>query len=474
MKTALIILLGVAGCADILDIPDRQLASESKCSGTIRIKALFDASGPTADVGLSWYKATMDSIREINTTGGIKGCTIDVDPLDYSYSRDAALAAYAGWKADPSWDGIVAILGWGTNDSLPLASLVKMDKKPYISASYFASLASPNPVQHNETIYELSDTSSANPFAEVAFDKHFSSDGFPYNFFAGTDYSTGARVGMFHVHRQGGARIGFFHCTADYCTGALPAARSYAREQGVGLGRDLILELTDTQDTYNTKVAQYFREEKAHQAVDTSYAMVDWVWSGNTTKTTSFMAKALANMKMLAATDTTLPPPNTNIQLMANVWGIDEQLFGLCGPVLNNPCADRVHGTLPFAAYGDTRAADMAKVTALHDKWRIVDGETATYKNVRYVQGYVNVLIFRKAVERVIASGLSITGENIKTALETFRSEPTGGLTDNLTYTEDDHRPQGTESVYKIDGSGKLVIEGDPRSIAMKDEWKGW
>jgi branched-chain amino acid transport system substrate-binding protein len=474
MKTALITLLVVAGCADILDIPDRQLASEARCSGDIHIKALFDASGPTSDVGLSWYKATMDYIRDLNEKeGGIKGCQIKVETLDYGYNTAAAMSAYAAWKADTkSWDETVAILGWGTNDSVPLAQNAKNDKKPYISASYFAALGTPESIQGSATIPVLSD------FTEVPFEAQISVAGAPYNFFAGTDYSTGARIAMFYVALQKGNRVGFFHCMADYCTGPLNAARQGAKDQNVARGRELIVELTDTQETYNTKVADYFRQELTHQKANPDYTIVDWVWSGNTTKTTAYMAKALANMKALAAAGDITLPQNTNVQLIVNNWGFDEMLYGLCGPPnATNPCVDKVHGIMPFAAYGDTRAPDMNKVTALHDRWRAIDGEptTTAYKNVRYVAGYVNVLVFKKGVEAVLASGKSLTGENLKAALEKFNQESTGGLTANITYTETDHRPQGTESIYKINASGNLVLEGgQPFSIKMEDAWKGW
>lgn len=464
MKKALILLLAVAGCADILDIPDRHLASESRCSGTLKIKMLYDASGGTADVGLSWYKGSTDLIREINATGGVRGCQIDAEAIDYGYATANASAAYDAWKAAPEWNDVVAILGWGSTDSLLLAPHVRDDKKPFISASYFGLLGAPRPVSHDENVPELSEAT----FTEVSFPRRFTSDGFAYNFFAGTDYSTGARIAMFHINLNGGKRVGFFHCSADYCTGPLSAARAYAKELGLGLGRDLILELGDTQDTYNMKVLKYFQDEKAEATADPSYHVVDWVWGGNTTKTTAYMAKALAAMKV---SDPTLA--SLNVQIIVNNWGFDEQLFGLCGPALNNPCVDKVHGIMPFVAYGDTRAGDMSKVTGLHDKWRNLDGEVATYKNVRYVQGYVNVKLFQLAAEEVISSGLPVTGENIKDALERFTGVSTGGLTDPLTYSPDDHRPQSSESIYKVDKDGKLVLESQ-RPIAMQLSWLGW
>jgi branched-chain amino acid transport system substrate-binding protein len=160
------------------------------------------------------------------------------------------------------------------------------------------------------------------------------------------------------------------------------------------------------------------------------------------------------------------------VQLIVNNWGFDENLPSLCGKA----CVERVHGIMPFVAYGDGRASEMAKVMALHDKWRAVDasGEgNAVYRNVRYVQGYVNVMLLRSAAERVIKQGKRVTGPNLKEALESAEAVDTGGLTGELTFTPTDHRPQSTESIYKLDAAGKLVLEGQ-RTITMQQSWLGW
>jgi ABC-type branched-subunit amino acid transport system substrate-binding protein len=458
MRTALLILLAVTGCADILGIPDRSTSGDT-CSGSIEIKILYDATGGTSDVSVPFFKGQLDLIREINEDGGIRGCLIDYEARDYGYVPAAAQAIYDGWKADDSWPEVAAILGWGSSDSLLLAPKVREDQKPFLSASYFGGLAAPEPLVHDESIPELSPST----FTEVSFPQHFRSDGFPYNFFAGTDYSTGARIAMFQVNVLGGKRIGFFYCSADYCKGPIPAARKSATEQGLQLGRDLTLELTDTQATFNAKVLEYFMQEKAQAMEDPAYKMVDWVWGGNTTKTTAYMARAISAMNQALG---------LNVQLIVNNWGFDENLFSLCGAA----CVDRVHGIMPFLAYGDGRASETAKVMALHDKWRAADAKqegTATYRNVRYVQGYVNVMLLRRAVEKVIDQGMPVDGPNLKQALETFEDEDTGGLTGGLTFTPTDHRPQSTESIYKLDPTGKLVLEAQ-RTITMQESWLGW
>lgn len=456
---AFALAVAAAGCADILGIPDRHLPGDATCRGSIKIKILYDATGGTSDVSVPFFKGQLDLIREINEHGGIHGCPIEYEAQDYGYVPATALAIYNRWQADPSWPDVAAILGWGSSDSLLLAPRVREDRKPFLSASYFGGLAAAEPVVHDEDIPELSPST----FDEVSFPQRFKSDGFPYNFFAGTDYSTGARIAMFQVNVLGGKRVGFFYCSADYCKGPIPAARQYARAQGLLLGRDLTLELTDTQATFNAKVLDYFMQEQARAMEDSSYTMVDWVWGGNTTKTTAYMAKAIAAMNQALGLE---------VQLIVNNWGFDENLPSLCGKA----CVDRVYGIMPFVAYGDGRASEMPTVMALHDKWRAVDASrdgNATYRNVRYVQGYVNVLLLRRAAEQVIEQGKPVDGPNLKAALESFQGLDTGGLTAELTFTPTDHRPQSTESIYKLDGVGKLVLEAQ-RTITMQASWLGW
>ncbi|MFO0680278.1 MAG: hypothetical protein U0169_27390, partial [Polyangiaceae bacterium] len=235
-------------------------------------------------------------------------------------------------------------------------------------------------------------------------------------------------------------------------------------------------------------------------------APVDWIWMGNTSKTTAYLAQAIDNLKTRKrppspddslAVQTALAGLNLNV--IVNNWGFDEMLFPSCGPMdATNGCVERVHGIMPFTAYGDVSrgSSEMPKVVALHDKWRARDARssdggtgdgatigvppdggsltTPSYANVRYVQGYVSAMMFKVAVERVIASGKELTGPNVKEAFETFKQVDTGGLSDKLSFGPNDHRPQSTETLYKFNAAGKLVPEPPSRTISLDDKWLGW
>ncbi len=483
---ALLLMLGSGaigiGCASILDLPDDRryvaagdggnLSNEAGLGnpcpdGKVKVRILIDLTGATAFEGVPFYYGEYDYLRELNGKGGIAGrCPIEIEAQDYAYSVPKAREIYEGWKKAPDWDKVVTVFGWGTGDSVELAPAVKADRKPFLSASYIGFLGAPEETNHEISIPELGPQ-----FNDAFFPTKFSSEGFPFNFYAGTDYSTGARIAMFHIKLLGGKRVGHFYCTQLYCKGPIPAAREYAKRQGLELGRDLTLELTYDQVRYDADVRSYFQQEKDHKLANPTYQIVDWIWMGNTSKTTAYLANSIANIVNKPEAQGGL---GLDVQIMVNNWGFDEDLYARCP----GACADIVHGIMPFVAYGDGRAASMAKLTQLHDKWRALDaqdgGGEKSYRNVRYVQGYVNAMMFEIAAERVVAAGKTITGESIKEALETFQNVDTGGLTDKLNFSPTDHRPQSNESIYKFDATGKMVNEPPDRRIVLESSWLGW
>jgi len=470
---------GMLACADILDIPsDRYVnssladggdAGDGRCTGNLEVRIIIDVTGPTKTLGAPYLAGEQDYFRELNENGGIKGCPINFVSTDYGYKPDNAHQVYNGWKGEATWPQVVAILGYGTPDTLGLADNVSEDKKPLLGGQ-FASLSSPDAVGIDVNVPEIGSN-----FARNTLSTHISSNGYPYNFFPFTDYSTGARIAMFHIKTLGGKRVGYFVCDDPYCSGPAQAARVYAESLGLDIGRVLPLQQSgQDQAAYDAAVLQYFQQEQQHKKDDPSYNIVDWVWGGNTTTTSVQMAISLSRMKSQLAATT---PPIPEVQLILNNNGFSEDMYTACG----TPCVNNVHGIVPYLPYGDTSrgSVEMGRLTALHDKWRQVDAAqsgaaAASYKNVRYVQGYINAMLFRLGVEAVVAQRKPVTGENLKGALETFRNVDMGGLTDRLSYGPKDHRPQSTEAIFKIGSDGKIVREPPDRTITLESSWLGW
>jgi len=448
IMSTFILLLSYAGCSGGTETPD---ASTEK--GSIYVKGLFDLTGATSDVGNSYHKGILDSIREVNSKGGIKGYKIEIEWKDYAYKADKAVAFYDEWKKDSAkWSKVVSIFGWGTGDSVSLSPTVAKDKIPYISASYAGSLGSPKPVTKS---VDLPDGKKH----EVA------TKGAPYNFFAGADYSTSIRLAMQFIKNSGGKKVIFAYCSVGYCTDPIPAGKTYAKKLGLEIAEDLKVELSysgkDTKEEL-TKAVEAYLAKNSFKEDDKV-----WVWSGNTIKTAVFTVQALAKSDKAPK----------NIKIISNVWGFDETATKRCKDGWSgkdNPCTDRFFGIMPFASFGDLAFPGMKDLMVLHKKSRELDKEDkGLYADVRYVQGYVSFYIWRKAVEKLIDEKKEITGPNIKEAFESFTKLSTGGLTFPLSFSASDHRPSSGTLIYSVKSDEKLDYKGE-ESIKLSEDWKGW
>jgi branched-chain amino acid transport system substrate-binding protein len=394
-------------------------------------------TGSTSENGAPYYMGIKDGIREANDTGGIRGYMISEKTVDHSYMKDKWLAAYNEWKtSDPDFSKVVQFFSWGTPDTQEFSKEATTLGIPWISGSYATTLATPVAVQRT-VIVPPSTTPS-----------QFAAEGAPFNFFAGTDYSTQARIAMEFVKERGGNKVAFAYCTASaFCKEPIPPGKTYAAQIGLSLGPDINPELSDMYDQVDAKV-------KAYAAMDSS---PEWFWVGNSIFTSTHFAKAVKKY---------FP----NAKLIMNLYGMDERTWELCG----TDCVANTFSVQSFAPYGDTRYAGMAELLRVYKKWRAADGEPESkWANMRYTQGYVSFLMFRKGIEKLIDEKKELTGRNLKDAYESFRGLATGGLTPPITFTSQDHRPTNITRVYSMNEFGKLRFE-DEQSVALQPEWLGW
>lgn len=416
---------------------------------TIYVKGFWDTTGPTTAIQ-PYREAINDSILESNKEQLLKkGNTlykIEIDWQDYAYDKNKAITIYDGWRKEPNWSKIVTVFGWGTNDAYFLSGKAKEDQKVYISASYLGSLATPIDVQKSVVLPDGTPV-------------EIKTTGSPYNFYAGTDYSTAIRIAMKFVKDSGGQKLLFAGCTNTYCTDPLIPARLYAKEIGLEIAGTMIVEMTETQEQIDAKVKEFFSKN--------TFTEQDkiWIWLGNTLKTAMFTARSVLKHA-----------PN-NANMIANNWAFDETAPGQCkDPNQPNeqPCANRLFGVMPFALYGDLNYPEMKNVVILQKKWRENNKEsTDKFADTKYVQGYAAFLLWKKAVEQLLKENKEITGPNIKAALETFSKVSTGGLTSPITFTPNDHRPTSGAFIYKVDAQGKLSFLQEV-SIELKEDWRGW
>jgi ABC-type branched-subunit amino acid transport system substrate-binding protein len=110
----------------------------------------------------------------------------------------------------------------------------------------------------------------------------------------------------------------------------------------------------------------------------------------------------------------------------------------------------------------------------VHHDYRRIDGDPETaLATVQYVTGYVAVAIWKQAVEAVVDSGQKVTGDTLRTMLETFAQRNIDALA-TVSFSANDHRPQSSSRIYTLAAGGKLEPVGQPLSVALQQEWLGW
>jgi branched-chain amino acid transport system substrate-binding protein len=411
VAAAAVFLLGMQQAA-----PGPGPAPEQK---VIKVGALCDLTGPTSDVGKPYCLGVLDAVEWFEKNNPLpKGYKVDLAWVDYSYKIPEAQAAYNRFKAL----GVVAIIGWGTGDTIALAPTVAQDKIPYISASYSGEL------MKKET---------------------------PYNFFPQTDYSSqGRAMVQFVVEKwkemHGGKpprppKLGLTYPNVPYGTSPIPAIKDMAKQLGVELCPDQIVELAATDAT-----AQMLKLKECG---------ADFIWAGGTAASVTVIMRDAKKVGL-------------NAPVLSNVWGITEQYSKA------NPDASDGNYWLTSLApfYPDVEKGDTPGAKVIREVAKSKGRAPYTDLNAAYVRGWANVNVLYKALAEVINRGWEINGENIWKALTSIRdwdfSPLTGLPAEKITYTPEDRRPQMAVKVYKI-VKGELVFEKLIK-LERKAEWLGW
>ena len=171
---------------------------------TIRVGAIFDLTGPTADVGTDYADGMRGYVDWVNAQGGIEGRPIELLYQDYAYQVPRAEQLYRQFVTR----GAVAFMGWGTGDTEALRPYIAEDEVPFSSASLSHILGDP---------------------AEA-----------PYNFLVATSYTDQFRIALDWIagnHGEGTPVVALMH-------NASPFGLSPSRYGGVEFAEALGIDLT--------------------------------------------------------------------------------------------------------------------------------------------------------------------------------------------------------------------------------------
>ncbi|HSG17775.1 MAG TPA: ABC transporter substrate-binding protein [Anaerolineae bacterium] len=247
----------------------------------------------------------------------------------------------------------------------------------------------------------------------------------PYNFLIGTGYGAQAVAAVQWAIDNGATSVAMFHHDSPFGQSPVPMAQEYAEANGVefnvfpmpGGATDFTAELTQAQDA------------------GAEYIIIQNV---------SSPASTLVNNIRDFGLDATVVCLN---------WCSDELFISLAGDA-----ADGVLGTSPFAFPG-SGAEGLEEM----DEYLSEQGDSLVEKGVRYVQGWLTMKVMAAAMEEVAAAGDEITGPNIRAALESMQNFDTGGITQALTFSSDDHAANKAVQFFEVqDGTWTAVSDYVP------------
>jgi len=368
-------------------------------SEPIKIGALFDLTGPTAQVGRSYSLGEQLFIEWKNAQGGVAGRKLELIHNDYAYQIPKAEELY--WQY-VNQDKVVAIAGWGTGDTEALKRKSSEDKVPFVSASYSAALADPGQT--------------------------------PYNFLVGTTYSDQLIIAQKWAiedwKKKGGAGAPkFAYLISDSPFGKSPTKDGKQYAIANGLAEPLVVLSSHGQTDLTPQLAQ----------IEDSGA--NYVFIQNTSE---LAAQALQKATELGLTRET--------QFVCLNWCADELVVKSAADA-----AEGLVGVIPFAP--PSAGADGAKQALDYAKSKNVDVERVG-SELHFVQGWWSMAILVEGIERAAKQGKLVNGESIRAALESIKDFDTHGVTAAITFTPTDHAGSKTARLYQVeDGTWKAITE---------------
>jgi branched-chain amino acid transport system substrate-binding protein len=169
----------------------------------IKVGAIFDLSGATADVGTPYSEGIKDFIEYKNASGGLDGHKIALNWQDFGYKVPQAEQLYQQYVSQ----GSKVFMGWGTADTEALRPRITTDKIPFMSASYAETLSDPKVT--------------------------------PYNFFPGASYSQQMRIALQYISDQNKGKrveVAVFHNDSPFGTSPLEDGKKYIADKKLSIG----------------------------------------------------------------------------------------------------------------------------------------------------------------------------------------------------------------------------------------------
>jgi branched-chain amino acid transport system substrate-binding protein len=239
----------------------------------------------------------------------------------------------------------------------------------------------------------------------------------PYNFFVAPSYSQQMRIALRWIAKQSPRRrvtVTVFHNDSPFGQSPLEDGRRYVQSKRLRIDyRTIAMPRTATDFTAQLTQAQ-------RQGVD--YIVIQ-----NTSSPAATLQKDIARLGL-------------KVKTVCLNWCADELFVRLAGRA-----SAGVVGVQPFGV-----TALRAPGLQAPSQWLRRSGGSIHKKGIHYVQGWYTMAVMVAGIRRVVASGKTVNGPNIKAALETMPAFSTGGVTAKIKFTKRKHAGQQSSRIFQV------------------------
>jgi branched-chain amino acid transport system substrate-binding protein len=293
-----------------------------------------------------------------------------------------------------SQDKVVAIIGWGTGDTEALRPKIATDKLPFMSASL------------SEKLTEVGEA--------------------PYNFVVGVNYSDQMRIALQYILQQKanapGIKVAFLYNDSPFGKSPEPALDEIASKSGMEVLK-VAMPRGATDLTAQIQQVQAFAP--------------DYVVVQNTAGPASL---ALKNAQTVGL----------QTQFVMLNFAANEILINTAGPA-----AEGAIGIIPYAPPSADVAAvkDINEYLASKGQGSISDKD----KGLVFSQGWATMAVMTEGIKQAAAKG-DVTGESIRTALESLQNFETGGIIAPISFGAADHQGAVATKIYQVKNGAWVPI----------------
>ena len=245
----------------------------------------------------------------------------------------------------------------------------------------------------------------------------------PYNFLVGTTYSDQFILAIDRAAEEGASVVALFHHDSPFGTSPLEDGREHAD----GIGVEIVnFPMPRGATDYTAELTQAVENGATHVVIQ------------NVSSPAATLAKNVGDLGL-------------DLSIMCLNWCTNKVLLELGGDAVTG-----MIGVNPFTfpSSGVSGLEEIAQHLESEGSMTLEDAGGL------YIAGWTTMKVLIQAVDDTLSAGNELTGANIRAALESMENYDTGGITDPITFTAEDHAGNKTVQFFEVaDGAWNPISE---------------